>query len=427
MQKKGKLELTWVGKYDEKEIEPRILVEDKSKSYGDPDSENMLIHGDNLIALKALEQDYAGRIKCIYIDPPYNIDAAGVPYDDNLENSTWLSLMAERIKLLHGLLDDDGYMLIQVDDEEQAYLKIVCDEIFGRSNFVNMLVIESGEVYGTKAKHIYKSFVKVKDYILVYSKNESKRRPIKPLWTKTNESYDPHYSNYIDKSLNKCSIIDYLKQKSWVVEIFKSLNLKLSKDNISKAMLLNEQFNNFMFSDDVANNIYQDQPYNRDLPSHVLQRLQIEPIVSFAGLLLFTTATGSIRYYQPFSDALHLTHDYESVYTRSTARGDLWKNYHIDMRNVGDEGGVQFKNSKKPERLIRDILYSYTEPGDLILDSFLGSGTTISVAHKMNRKWIGIELGEHAYTLCKPRIDSVVDGEQSGISKSVNWQGGGGY
>ena len=137
MQKKGKLELTWVGKYDEKEIEPRILVEDKSKSYGDPDSENMLIHGDNLIALKALEQDYAGRIKCIYIDPPYNTGYAFEQYDDSLEHSIWLSLMKQRLEILRELLTEDGSIWISIDDDEQAYLKVLCDEIFGRNNFVN--------------------------------------------------------------------------------------------------------------------------------------------------------------------------------------------------------------------------------------------------------------------------------------------------
>ena len=114
MQKKGKLELTWVGKYDEKEIEPRILVEDKSKSYGDPNSENMLIHGDNLIALKALEQDYAGKIKCIYIDPPYNTGSAFEHYDDGVEHSIWLNLMYQRLIIMKNLLTLDGTIWMQM-------------------------------------------------------------------------------------------------------------------------------------------------------------------------------------------------------------------------------------------------------------------------------------------------------------------------
>ncbi len=136
MKKTGKLELTWVGKYDEKIVEPRILLEDKSKSYGDPTSKNMLIHGDNLIALKALQQDFAGKIKCIYIDPPYNTGSAFEYYDDDVEHSIWLSLMKSRLELLWNLLSDDGFLCCQIDDSESHYLKVVLDEIFGRSNYL---------------------------------------------------------------------------------------------------------------------------------------------------------------------------------------------------------------------------------------------------------------------------------------------------
>lgn len=142
MQKKGKLELTWVGKYDEeKPVEPRILREDPEKSYGDPDSENMLIHGDNLIALQALQQDFAGKIKCIYIDPPYNTGSAFEYYDDDVEHSIWLSLMRKRLLLLHSLLSDDGFLCCHIDDSESHYLKVVLDEIFGRSNYLTTMYI----------------------------------------------------------------------------------------------------------------------------------------------------------------------------------------------------------------------------------------------------------------------------------------------
>ena len=143
MQKKGKLELTWVGKYDEeKPVEPRILIEDKDKSYGDLDRENMLNHGDNLIALKALQQDFAGKIKCIYIDPPYNTGSAFEQYDDNLEHSIWLQFMRDRLVLLKELLTEDGSIWISIDDDEQAYLKVLCDEVFGRQNFVANVIWE---------------------------------------------------------------------------------------------------------------------------------------------------------------------------------------------------------------------------------------------------------------------------------------------
>lgn len=149
MEKRGKLELTWVGKYEEEKLEPRILIEDKSKSYGNSDTENMLIHGDNLLALKALEQDYSGKIKCIYIDPPYNTGNAFEQYDDGLEHSIWLSMIKRRIEILYNLLSDDGSIWVSIDDDEQAYLKIICDEIFGRQNFVANVIWEKSILHKT--------------------------------------------------------------------------------------------------------------------------------------------------------------------------------------------------------------------------------------------------------------------------------------
>lgn len=169
MQKTGRLELTWVGKYNEPVLEPRILLEDKSKSHGDPQSENMLIHGDNLIALQALQQDYAGRIKCIFIDPPYNTGAAFEHYDDNVEHSTWLSLMKSRLVLLHQLLADNGTIFIQIDDNEQAYLKVLCDEIFGRQNYINMVSVNAKVSAGASGGGEDKRLKKNIEYILIYA------------------------------------------------------------------------------------------------------------------------------------------------------------------------------------------------------------------------------------------------------------------
>ncbi len=167
MQKTGKLELTWVGKYDEKVVEPRILVEDKSKSYGDPSSENMLIHGDNLIALQALQQDFAGKIKCIYIDPPYNTGSAFESYDDNLDHSIWLNMMKPRLELLWSLLkDENGVILISVNDDECHYLKVLCDELFGRRNFIASLVWNYEGNTDNQAQ-----IINYHEYILIYSKS----------------------------------------------------------------------------------------------------------------------------------------------------------------------------------------------------------------------------------------------------------------
>ena len=168
MQKTGRLELTWVGKYEEPVVEPRILLEDKDKSYGDASSENMFIHGDNLIALQALQQDFSGKIKCIYIDPPYNTGSAFEYYDDNLEHSIWLSMMKKRLVLLRELLAEDGTIWIQIDDEEQAYLKVLCDEIFGRGNFINMISVNMKNIAGVSGGGEDKRLKKNCEYILAY-------------------------------------------------------------------------------------------------------------------------------------------------------------------------------------------------------------------------------------------------------------------
>ena len=173
MQKTGKLELTWVDKYDDKVVEPRILIEDSSKSYGDSASENMLIHGDNLIALQSLQNDFYGRIKCIYIDPPYNTGSAFEYYDDNLEHSIWLSLMRKRLILLRELLSEDGTIWIQIDDEEQAYLKVLCDEVFGRGNFINMISVNMKNIAGVSGGGEDKRLKKNCEYILAYAKEYS--------------------------------------------------------------------------------------------------------------------------------------------------------------------------------------------------------------------------------------------------------------
>ena len=168
-----RLELTWIGKGQEPEVEPRILLHDPSKDHGDPDSENMLIHGDNLLALKALEQQYAGQVKCIYIDPPYNTGAAFEYYDDNLEHSIWLRLMRARLTILRNLLSMDGTIWIQIDDEEQAYLKVLCDEVFGRSNFINMISVNMKNIAGASGGGEDKRLKKNCEYIFAYARDYS--------------------------------------------------------------------------------------------------------------------------------------------------------------------------------------------------------------------------------------------------------------
>jgi adenine-specific DNA-methyltransferase len=432
MEKNNKLELNWIGKNVSINVEPRILIQNIKNNHGvstiDNSFSNKLIYGDNLLGLKALEHNFSNKIDFVYIDPPYNINAAGVPFDDNIEHSQYLNLMKPRIDLIHKLLKDNGVFCLHCDDAEQAYLKIVCDEIFGRNSMMTMLVIETGEVFGTKAAHIDKSFVKVKDYIMIYVKNKNKNFTVKPIYTESSELFDSHYNTVINlETLEKQTLNNYMKNNRIIKEIFNKLDLKVSINNLSIAMNQNETLKKIIF--EMSENIFQDQPLSNNIEEDFIENMSEGKVYRYNDRLIFKTSSGTIRYYHSFSNSLQITNDYDSSYTRSTARGDLWKNYHIDMRNISKEGGVIFKNSKKPERLIYDLLYAFTNPGDIVLDSFLGSGTTIAVAHKMNRKWIGIEMGEHQmFQLAKPRIDRIIDNkDQTGVTNRTNWNGGGAY
>ena len=385
MQKKGKLELTWVGKYDEeKPVEPRILIEDKEKSYGDLATENMLIHGDNLIALQALQQDFAGKIKCIYIDPPYNTGSAFEQYDDNLEHSIWLSLMKRRLELLRELLIEDGTIWISIDDDEQAYLKVLCDEVFGRKNFVSNVIWQKKFSPQNDAKWLSDSH----DFILVYAKNKEIWRPnLLPRTADMDKRYknpdnDPRgpwtSSDFTARTYSASTDYPITTPSGRVVLPTKSRSWISSREEFERLV----KDNRIWFGKN-GNNVPRKKTFLSEVQS---------------GMVPMTTW------------------GYKEVGTTQDAKKEV--------KTLDPDTPFQ---TPKPEKLIQRVLYIASTEGDLVLDSFLGSGTTAAVAQKMNRRWIGIELGEHCYTHCKPRIDKVIDGEQGGISKAVNWQGGGGY
>lgn len=418
--RKQRLELTWIGKDEELKLEPRILIEDPNKSYGDPNSENMLIHGDNLLALKALEQDYAGKVKCIYIDPPFNTGAAFEHYDDGLEHSIWLDLMMQRLTILKKLLTNDGVIFIHIDDKEMAYLRILMDEVFERKNFLNMIAIKTSDPSGHKV--VNPSPYSQTEYILMYAKR------------RFDYKYDIKYvpSEY-DSMYNKIIVNRNEEYKNWKIENLSDFyaklkgfeNVRIAKKNIGK----------LDFEAEVAE-------YAKKNPDKVFQSTAIS---NAAGRTIVELRDVSKS--NPDEIFCHKREDYEDVYINngrqiyfleskiknidgenqiSKPLTNLWLD--IPYNGISSEGGVIFKNGKKPEKLIRRCIEISSDEGDLVLDSFLGSGTTAAVAHKMKRKWIGIELGEHANTHCIPRLKSVVDGtDQGGISKSVNWQGGGGF
>lgn len=394
-------------------------------------TQNIFIEGDNFEVLKVLQESYLGKIKMIYIDPPYNTgkdfiykdnfaadkgeyeEEIGVRDDENggklVKNtetngryhSDWLSMMQERLIVARDLLTDDGVIFISIDDNEQANLKALCDEIFGQENFYAMLVIESGEVYGTKASHVDKTFVKVKDYVLVYAKDRAMSALKMPLYDESREVFDTHYSTYLTKTesgILKSSLMDHLKAIEWIHDSFRENKLSFSLINLTQMMKQNNQLKQYIF--DVSTSIYADQPYAKKVPEAILVEYGVNIPFEFEDRILFKTSSGTLRMYIPFSDTLKESDEYKAAHTRTTLRGDLWKNFHIDMRNVQDEGAVDYKNGKKPVRLIKNLIKWMNDVDMVVADFFAGSATTghavmqSNIEDGGNRKHIQVQLAE---------------------------------
>jgi len=383
--KYNKLELGWPGKDLEIKPEPRVLIEDPEKSYGETDTENMLIHADNLLALKALEQNFAGKIKCIYIDPPYNTGNAFEHYDDGLEHSMWLNLMKPRLELLYKLLDDKGSMWISIDDDESHYLKVYCDELFGRKNFISNVIWEKKYSPQNDAKWLSDSH----DHILVYAKNKEVWRPC--LLPRT-EEMDNRYKNP-----------DNDERGPWKPADF---SVKTYSKNSDYPVVLP--------SGRIVN-----PPQSR---CWVTSKERFDELVA-DNRIWFGESGNNVPSVKKF-----LTEVKQGSVSKT-----IWNRTEVGDNQEAKKEIKAFDNDNvfttpKPERLIQRIIQLASNEGDFVLDSFLGSGTTAAVAHKMGRKWIGIELGEHCNTHCLPRLKMVCDGtDQGGISKAQEWKGGGGF
>ena len=418
MKKTGRLELTWVGKYDESVVEPRILLEDKDKSYGNPQSENMLIHGDNLIALQALQQNFSGKIKCIYIDPPFNTGAAFEHYDDNIEHSIWLDLMYKRLRLLHSLISDDGCIFVNLDDSEVAYCKVMMDEIFGRKNYMNDIIVATNKSFGFKSTS--NAIFKQANHLLFYAKKiESFMLNSEKLLIE--KGYDIQYKwefyntdkpesewkwrniNYVvAKQMGYNSVSSAKKDEDFMINVsnyaIENADRVFRTASVSGGALLKRRHT--ISASKKNKNIIMRHP-NDDMDYMFIGGERV---------LFYKERLKNINGYMLPSELIT----------------DIWQD--ISVEGLASEGGVNFPKGKKPEKLLKRCIELVTNEGDYIIDSFLGSGTTCAVAHKMNRKWIGIELGDQAYTHCKVRLDSVIDGnDMTGITKSIDWQGGGGY
>jgi adenine-specific DNA-methyltransferase len=380
--------LDWLDKeqavHKAKTVPYRLLKPVRKLSYGDPESENMLIQGDNLDALKALLPLYAGKVKCIFIDPPYNTKSAFEHYDDNLEHSLWLSMMYPRLELLQQLLSEKGSIWVSIDDNESHYLKIIMDEIFGRSNFVRNVIWNKTYTTSNDSKGIPMSH----DHIFVYRKTEKFERGLLPRTDKQNSMY-----KYNDDDGKGRYRTDNLSVKTYS----EAYDYPLKNPHTEKEYW---------------------PPKGRCwMTSPVRMQAMVD--------------NNEIYFGKDGKGAPQLKRYLDRV-QKGVVPPFLW-GYEDCGHN--DESKKELKklfentvfSTPKPEKLIQRILNLATEKGDLVVDSFLGSATTAAVSHKMGRKYIGIEIGEHAETHCQPRLKKVIDGEQGGISESVNWQGGGGF
>ena len=385
--------LNWMGREKStksvKEVVMKILREDKPLSYGSGD--NVLVHGDNLEALKALLPFYAGEVKCIYIDPPYNTGSAFEHYDDNLEHSTWLNMMYPRLKLLREFLREDGSIWISLDDGEAHYCKVLCDEILGRRNFIADVAWEKSDSPRMDAKLFSTRY----DHTLVYAKNITALKINKVKVDEIPEHYDK-----VDKDGRRY----YLKP----LRAMGQNDGREDRPNLYYAMIAPD-----------GTEVY---PIRAD-GSDGNWRWTKEKVANNPTYIEWVKGRkGWSPYYKIYADA-NATRPPETLWSFSFAGSN--RNSKSEQASLfGTEDAF---TTPKPERLVQRILEIATDEGDLVMDSFLGSGTTAAVAHKMGRRWIGIEMGDHAKTHCAVRMKKVVDGEQGGISKAVKWSGGGGF
>lgn len=394
MTRKQKLELTWVGKENRPRLEPRILLEDPDKSYhaahrvgGNDLFDNRLIHGDNLLALKALEQEFAGKVKCVFIDPPYNTGSAFEHYEDGLEHSIWLGLMRDRLEIIRRLMSDDGSLWITIDDNEAHYLKVLCDEIFGRYNFVSNVVWQKKYTVANDAKWLSDNH----DHILIYAANKEIWRPNR---LERSAEMDARYRNP-----------DGHHKGAW-----KATPLH-AKSGSEKGKTFSYRFKNGVVW----------SPPRGTFPRFSEEKLrQLDD-----GNEIWFGADGTAApSRKTFLKELRVSGPpAATVWHHSEAGNNHEAREEVKAINPDDPFGTP-----KPEKLLNRVIHLATAPGDLVLDSFAGSGTTGAVAHKMGRRWIMVELGDHCHTHINPRLKKVIDGEdKGGVTEAVGWQGGGGF
>lgn len=424
---KQKLELTWIGKEKRPKLEPRILLEDPEKSYhakhrvSDNDIfDNRLIFGDNLLALKALEQEFSGKVKCIYIDPPFNTQQAFEHYDDGYEHSIWLGLIRDRAESLRRLLSDDGTLFVHIDDNELGYLIVLLDEVFGRANRVSVVSFKQGSATGHKA--INPGVVSTTNFILIYAKNKASWSPNRVFTARAER--DKRYGQFIENYEEP-----FARWRFTTLASAFASSLDMPERGLKKALgdEYEEKISEFVLKN--AKGVIQlARPDYSAVSSAAREMIDASKADPNTVMKLGREGYSDMYFLGGqrilfYSDKLKLI---DGQYVAGEPLTSLWDD--VLSNNLHNEGGVEFPKGKKPEALIKRCFDLATNPGDLVLDSFAGSGTTGAVAHKMRRRWIMVELGEHCHTHVIPRLKKIIDGEDSaGVTSAMNWQGGGGF
>ncbi|PWT71255.1 MAG: hypothetical protein C5B59_18440 [Bacteroidetes bacterium] len=397
--------------------------------------ENILIKGDNLLALNAIKKIFdnkleSEKVKCIYIDPPFNTGQAFDYYDDNLERSEWLTMLRDRTVILKSLLREDGFFIVHLDDSEVHYCKVLMDEVMGSSNFISHVTYERSGVAGLGQGGF---LVNTTEHILLY------RNVLPPLGNNVgsyalDENTIRRYNRILNNTGDSTLVEEFIsKSNKKPVKIFKHSNFEIETISLSNFKEREAEIRriyaknlNFLFR---GNQVQKENSFQNDL----IDKMEKDCLYS----VIYTPSRGRFKdeettlYY--FNKELlswlgdNAVVDGDDI-VKSLKLTTLWDHEDIPKADIANEGGVDFPRGKKPENLLKRIFDLCTNEGDLILDCFAGSGTSLAVAHKMNRKWIGVEIGNHADTHIIPRLKNVLSGsDQLGISKKVNWKGGGSF
>lgn len=444
-----KLELTWIGKEERPKLEPRILLEDPSNSYhaakrvkpdakpGEPGYpgdlfDNRLIHGDNLLALKALEAEFTGKIKCVYIDPPFNTGQAFEHYDDGLEHSTWLAMMAARLDLIHRLLSPDGVLFVHLDQEENHYLKVMLDELFCRFNFLGQVAYERSGVSGIGQGGSF--LVNTHEYILCYARDRARfqvadNRGATPLEAKDMKRYNRVFvspgsrtevARFTAPSTGEPVVI--YKHHGEQID---TISLRRFEERQSE--ILAEYISRFpkIFRN---TSIQAENEFQTRILSHCGNGLFSADYLVSRGKREGQQITAYYLNGQVFAWLSDTAEVQDGQVVKTNKLSDFWTHADLPKADLANEGGVDFRRGKKPEVLLKRLIGLVTSPGDWVLDSFAGSGTTGAVAHKMARRWIMVELGEHCQSHIIPRLRKVIDGDDTGgVTEATGWNGGGGF